>query len=81
MMRNKPTNLPATNGGRVSGAGAGGRESGGHDWEMRPGGMLVQKRNPDSDPVGAKPPPMIRVRVKYGSVYHEISISPHASFG
>lgn len=83
MMRNKPTNLPATNGGRVSGAGAGGggRESGGHDWEMRPGGMLVQKRNPDSDPVGAKPPPMVRVRVKYGSVYHEISISPHASFG
>ncbi|CAH8383604.1 unnamed protein product [Eruca vesicaria subsp. sativa] len=84
MLRNKPTNLPATNGGRVSGAGGGGgggRESGGHDWEMRPGGMLVQKRNPDSDPVGAKPPPMIRVRVKFGSVYHEISISPHASFG
>uniref|UniRef100_A0A1J3IBB0 BAG family molecular chaperone regulator 1 n=1 Tax=Noccaea caerulescens TaxID=107243 RepID=A0A1J3IBB0_NOCCA len=82
MMRNKPTNLPtaATNGGRVSGGG-GGRESGGHDWEMRPGGMLVQKRNPDSDPVGAPPPPMIRVRIKYGSVYHEINISPQASFG
>ncbi|KAF2561039.1 hypothetical protein F2Q70_00015188 [Brassica cretica] len=72
MMRNKPTNLPATNGGR---------ESGGHDWEMRPGGMLVQKRNPDSDPVGAPPPPMIRVKIKYGSVYHEMSISPQASFG
>ncbi|KAH0937852.1 hypothetical protein HID58_005313 [Brassica napus] len=72
MMRNKPTNLPAT---------SGGRESGGHDWEMRPGGMLVQKRNPDSDPVGAPPPPMIRVKIKYGSLYHEMSISPQASFG
>ncbi|CAH2070279.1 unnamed protein product [Thlaspi arvense] len=83
MMRNKPANLPAAaiNGGRASGGGGGGRESGGHDWEMRPGGMLVQKRNPDSDPVGAPPPPMIRVRIKYGSVYHEISISPQASFG
>ncbi|EOA13677.1 hypothetical protein CARUB_v10026750mg [Capsella rubella] len=86
MMRNKPTNLPAaaaaataTNGNR--GSGGGGRESGGHDWEMRPGGMLVQKRNPDLDPVGPPPPPMIRVRIKYGSVYHEISISPQASFG
>ncbi|XP_010442728.1 PREDICTED: BAG family molecular chaperone regulator 1-like [Camelina sativa] len=83
MMRNKPTNLPAaataTNGGR--GSGGGGRESGGHEWEMRPGGMLVQKRNPDLDPVGPPPPPMIRVRIKYGSVYHEISISPQASFG
>ncbi|KAL1198316.1 BAG family molecular chaperone regulator 1 [Cardamine amara subsp. amara] len=84
MMRTKPTNLPAavtTNGGRVSGGGGGGRESGGHDWEMRPGGMLVQKRNPDSDPIGAPPPPMIRVRIKYGAVYHEINISPQASFG
>ncbi|VVB15671.1 unnamed protein product [Arabis nemorensis] len=48
---------------------------------MRPGGMLVQKRNPDSDPAGPPPPPMIRVRIKYGAVYHEISISPQASFG
>ncbi|KFK26814.1 hypothetical protein AALP_AA8G296800 [Arabis alpina] len=83
MMRTKPTNLPAaaTNGGRGSGGGGGGRESGGHDWEMRPGGMLVQKRNPDSDPAGPPPPPMIRVRIKYGAVYHEVNISPQASFG
>ncbi|KAG7533890.1 BAG domain [Arabidopsis thaliana x Arabidopsis arenosa] len=82
MMRNKPTNLPTavTNGGGGRGSG-GGRESGGHDWEMRPGGMLVQKRNPDLDPVGAPPPPLIRVRIKYGAVYHEINISPQASFG
>lgn len=85
-MRNKPTNLPTagmTNGGRGSGGGGGGggRESGGRDLEIRPGGMLVQKRNPDLDPVGPPPPPMIRVRIKYGAVYHEINISPQASFG
>ncbi|XP_010537211.1 PREDICTED: BAG family molecular chaperone regulator 1 isoform X2 [Tarenaya hassleriana] len=74
-MRSKPSTLsPAM----VPG-GAGG-DSGGNDWEMRPGGMLVQKRNPDSDRVGAPPPP-IRVRIKYGSVYHEIKISPQATFG
>lgn len=49
------------------------------DWEMRPGGMLVQKRT-DSDKTSV-PAPTIRVRVKYGSVYHEIPISSQASFG
>lgn len=49
-----------------------------NEWEVRPGGMLVQKRNPDADQI---PPPNIRVRVKYGSVYHEVSISSQASFG
>ncbi|KAG6579695.1 BAG family molecular chaperone regulator 3, partial [Cucurbita argyrosperma subsp. sororia] len=49
------------------------------DWEMRPGGMLVQKRM-DSDKTSV-PSPTIRVRVKYGSVYHEIPISSQASFG
>nr|GMC94425.1 BAG family molecular chaperone regulator 1-like [Ipomoea batatas] len=58
-----------------AGAGAG-REK---EWEMRPGGMLVQKRSPDSD--NLPPPPTIRVRVKYGSVYHEINISSQATFG
>ncbi|CAK9311259.1 unnamed protein product [Citrullus colocynthis] len=49
------------------------------DWEMRPGGMLVQKRT-DSDK-NSVAPPIVRVRVKYGSVYHEISISSQATFG
>lgn len=48
--------------------------------EIRPGGMLVQKRNSDSDhssiPVAA-----IKVKVKYGSSYLEFSISSQASFG
>lgn len=51
------------------------------EWEMRPGGMLVQKRDPDSDHNRVPPPPPIRVRVKHGSVYHEINISSQASFG
>ncbi|XP_060203541.1 BAG family molecular chaperone regulator 1 [Lycium barbarum] len=50
-----------------------------NEWEVRPGGMLVQKRNPDSE--NRPPPPPIRVRVKYGSIYHEINISPQATFG
>lgn len=50
-------------------------------WEMRPGGMLVQKRDPDADHHRVPPPPTIRVRVKHGSVYHEINISSQASFG
>ncbi|CAI9775004.1 unnamed protein product [Fraxinus pennsylvanica] len=48
-------------------------------WELRPGGMLVQKRT-DSDENQA-PPPTIRVRVKYGSIYHQIHISSQATFG
>ncbi|KAK7343665.1 hypothetical protein VNO77_12582 [Canavalia gladiata] len=54
--------------------------SGSMEWEMRPGGMLVQRRTADSDrnPV---PPPTIRVRVKYGSTYHEVNISSQATFG
>lgn len=59
---------PTTNGNSAAG-----------EWEVRPGGMLVQKRT-DSDQTRI-PPPTIRVRVKYGSVYHEVNISSQASFG
>ncbi|GER36715.1 BCL-2-associated athanogene [Striga asiatica] len=49
------------------------------EWELRPGGMLVQARpNPDENRV---PIPTIRVRVKYGSVYHEMRIGSQATFG
>ncbi|KAK4777285.1 hypothetical protein SAY87_017472 [Trapa incisa] len=73
-------------GGGLDGSGSG-SSSGGvkseseGEWEMRPGGMLVQKRNPDLDPRAPPPPPVIRVRVKHGSIYHEISISSAATFG
>ncbi|KAF5765801.1 putative Ubiquitin-like domain, BAG domain, Ubiquitin-like domain superfamily [Helianthus annuus] len=51
-----------------------------NEWEVRPGGMLVQKRDPDGE-TNRVPPPTIRVRVKYGSVYHEININSTATFG
>ncbi|KAK4340833.1 hypothetical protein RND71_039334 [Anisodus tanguticus] len=51
-----------------------------NEWELRPSGMLVQKRNPDSEN-RPPPPPIIRVRVKYRSIYHEINISSQATFG
>ncbi|XP_022737658.1 BAG family molecular chaperone regulator 1 [Durio zibethinus] len=78
-MKTKATGLsPVTNGGAAFGGGGGG-EPATHDWELRPGGMLVQKRT-DSDRISI-PPPTIRVRVKYGSIYHEISINSQATFG
>lgn len=59
-----------------SSGGGGGGEG---EWELRPGGMLVQKRT-DSDQ-NRVPPPTIRVRVKYGSNYHEVNISSQSTFG
>ncbi|CAH1438960.1 unnamed protein product [Lactuca virosa] len=51
-----------------------------NEWEVRPGGMLVQKRDPNEEQTRI-PPPTIRVRVKYGSIYHEIRINSQATFG
>jgi len=55
-------------------------EPGSKEWEMRPGGMLVQMRTADS---GRNPAllPTIRVKVKFGSIYHEVNISSQATFG
>ncbi|RWW51597.1 hypothetical protein BHE74_00042036 [Ensete ventricosum] len=50
------------------------------EWEVRPGGLLVQKRDPDAD-AAAAPVPTIRVKVKYGAVYHEAYVSSQATFG
>uniref|UniRef100_M4EKH1 Ubiquitin-like domain-containing protein n=2 Tax=Brassica campestris TaxID=3711 RepID=M4EKH1_BRACM len=47
------------------------------EWELRPGGMVVQRRTDYSSNV----PHVIRVRVKYGSVHHEISINSQSTFG
>ncbi|XP_041025536.1 BAG family molecular chaperone regulator 3-like isoform X2 [Juglans microcarpa x Juglans regia] len=47
------------------------------EWEMRPGGMLVQKRSDIKD-VSA---PNIRLRVVYGALRHEISVNSQATFG
>ncbi|KAL4188190.1 hypothetical protein AMTRI_Chr09g42860 [Amborella trichopoda] len=51
------------------------------DWELRPGGMLVQKRSLGIDQASSAPAPTIRVRVKYGALMHEIHISSQATFG
>ncbi|CAL0328637.1 unnamed protein product [Lupinus luteus] len=56
-------------------------EPGSKEWEMRPGGMLVQSRTGDSDRNSVPPPPTIRVKVKYGSIYHELNINSQATFG
>ena len=50
-------------------------------WEVRPGGMLVQKRSPDADAPAGAPVPTFRVKVKFNGVYHEIYINSQASFG
>ncbi|KAK7270515.1 hypothetical protein RIF29_23721 [Crotalaria pallida] len=58
-----------------------GSEQRGMEWEMRPGGMLVQRRTGLSDHNPVQPPPTIRVRVKYESTYHQVNISSQATFG
>ncbi|XVE67531.1 hypothetical protein DITRI_Ditri08aG0168400 [Diplodiscus trichospermus] len=47
------------------------------EWEMRPGGMLVQKRTQNAG-VSA---PDIRLRVAYGAVRYEICVNSRATFG
>lgn len=81
MMRMRNNNTKTSGFSPMSGSSVGaGAESRAHEWEMRPGGMLVQRRTADSDR-NSVPPPTIRVRVKYGSIYHEVNISSQATFG
>ncbi|XP_010909200.1 BAG family molecular chaperone regulator 1 [Elaeis guineensis] len=53
-------------------------EGGEMEWEMRPGGMLVQKRQAD---LGAAAAPVVRVRISHGAVRYEVSVSCLATFG
>lgn len=50
-------------------------------WELRPGGMLVQTRNQEGVEASVPAPPTIKVRVKHGSTLHEVAISSQATFG
>jgi hypothetical protein len=79
-MRRMKTNTTGVGPMNGSSAAAGAEPGGTAEWELRPGGMLVQKRDAGSDRSSA-PAPTIRVRVKYGSIYHEINISSQATFG
>lgn len=49
------------------------------DWELRPGGMLVQKRDPDA--AAAQQGPTIKVKVSHGLFSHDVSIPAQATFG
>ncbi|RDX96654.1 BAG family molecular chaperone regulator 2, partial [Mucuna pruriens] len=48
------------------------------EWEMRPGGMLVQKRTAKIDATITR---NLRLRIAYGSLRYEIYVSSTATFG
>nr|GMD75112.1 BAG family molecular chaperone regulator 3-like [Ipomoea batatas] len=77
MLRTKKTKSAVT--GALSPAKNGGRDEVAV-WEVRPGGMLVQKRSSDCKQSSVTIP-TIKVKVKYGSSYHEAKISSQATFG
>jgi hypothetical protein len=58
----------------MTGRSGGGREADG-EWELRPGGMLVQRR--DGEAAG----PTIRVRVSHGAALRDVPVPAQASFG
>ncbi|PON87781.1 Ubiquitin domain containing protein [Trema orientale] len=49
------------------------------EWEMRPGGMLVQKRVGTPDISAAVP--NFRLRIAFGALRYEISVNSQATFG
>ncbi|CAM6086717.1 unnamed protein product [Calypogeia fissa] len=61
-----------------AGGGVGDRDGSPIDWELRPGGMLVQKRELDAPVVQG---PQIKVKVSHGLFAHDITISAQATFG
>ncbi|CAA0833794.1 Ubiquitin-like superfamily protein [Striga hermonthica] len=62
---------------KLGGGSRGGTAGGEIKWELRPGGMLVQKRETDqnSDEI------MITIRVSTVSHCHDISLQPTSTFG
>lgn len=60
--------------GMMSGRSSGRRDAEG-EWEVRPGGMLVQRR--DGEAAG----PAIRIRVSYGATFREVLVPAQATFG
>ncbi|XP_043724233.1 BAG family molecular chaperone regulator 1-like [Telopea speciosissima] len=65
-------------GGRGCGGGDGGGDGGGEiKWEVRPGGLLVQKRDNGKN-LGEE---MITIKVSTVTKFHDISIEPTSTFG
>lgn len=50
------------------------------EWELRPGGMLVQRRDASMCATPSSGP-LIKVKVSHGLYQHDITIPSHASFG
>lgn len=51
------------------------------DWEMRPGGMLVQKREDDDSGAESAAGPIINIRVCHDTAQHELSVPAQINFG
>ena len=47
------------------------------DWELRPGGMLVQKRDVGVGSSG----PMIKIKVSHGSCHYDTDVPAQSTFG
>ncbi|KAK4710557.1 hypothetical protein R3W88_005070 [Solanum pinnatisectum] len=50
-------------------------------WELRPGGMLVQKRECENNISNSNGEAIIKLRVSTVSNFHDISIQPTSTFG
>ncbi|KAG8054876.1 hypothetical protein GUJ93_ZPchr0001g29477 [Zizania palustris] len=44
------------------------------EWEVRPGGMLVQRRDGEAEPA-------VRLRVSYGAAFRDVAVPAQATFG
>nr|XP_043637041.1 BAG family molecular chaperone regulator 4-like [Erigeron canadensis] len=51
------------------------------DWEVRPGGMLVQKRSPVGSDPGCATAPFINIKVSHDSYHHLLSLPSTSTFG
>ncbi|XP_049382916.1 BAG family molecular chaperone regulator 3-like [Solanum stenotomum] len=54
---------------------------GGIKWELRPGGMLVQKRECENNVSNSNGEAIVKLRVSTVSNFHDISIQPTSTFG
>ncbi|CAN4101859.1 unnamed protein product [Withania somnifera] len=51
------------------------------DWEVRPGGLLVQKRVGVSSETNSVVGPMTKIKVSYDSCYHDVIVPAESTFG
>lgn len=51
------------------------------DWELRPGGMLVQKRQQQPLESSSSSSPMIKIKVSHGSYHYEVTVPSQSTFG